>query len=271
MGCGSGTTYLCGLTQFPHTICLPCASLSWPTPLALGLRCPRGTARHTSEAAGWVRLFLVAPGLQRKQRERASQKARGENRCKIPEKYTGMLNGEEGVIPKESVRRRSLCAVSRGKKSDYCAKMQWRETLWRLHLFSQTLVGLGGVQQKQPGLTVLQMRFCQLQKHRDKCELTLLLYGHIYIPTLILNVGVVLPQGEKPLHSLPHTRFKQLWVTGYHTVRCSVGLWDKARWFNISPHLKWRISHSPLAVLFPLLNLCQHNCSSDPLWVTSGC
>lgn len=85
--------------------------------------------RHTSEAAGWVRLFLVAPGLQRKQRERASQKARGENRCKIPEKYTGMLNGEEGVIPKESVRRRSLCAVSRGKKSDYCAKMQWRETL----------------------------------------------------------------------------------------------------------------------------------------------
>lgn len=137
--------------------------------------------------------------------------------------------------------------------------------------FSQTLMGLGGVQQKQPGLTVLQMRFCQLQKHRDKCELTLLLYGHIYIPTLILNVGVVLPQGEKPLHSLPHTRFKQLWVTGYHTVRCSVGLWDKARWFNISPHLKWRISHSPLAVLFPLLNLCQHNCSSDPLWVTSGC
>lgn len=63
------------------------------------------------------------------------------------------------------------------------------------------------------------------------------------------------------------------WITGNHTVSHSADLWGRACRFNSSPHLKRRGSgHSlVLAVLFPLLNSCQHDCSSETLWVTSSC
>lgn len=51
---------------------------------------------------------------------------------------------------------------------------------------SQALTGSGGVQEEQPDLTVLQMGFCQLWKHRNKRELTVLLCGRMYVPMLMV-------------------------------------------------------------------------------------
>lgn len=59
---------------------------------------------------GYCRSWACSGSRGREQAKRHMEKTD----VKYLKKYTGMLNGEERVIPKESVRRRSPCAVSRG-------------------------------------------------------------------------------------------------------------------------------------------------------------
>lgn len=259
MGCDTGSTHLCSyLCGCP----------------AAAARCPRGAAGHLWGCQ--LRTTGPAGTWPAKEAERESKQEWRKPKINILEVHRDV--NSRGKNDTERDRRKSPCAVKGGKKWLLCQDAVEGDTL-KASSISQALVGSGRVQQKQPELTALQIDSCQLQKHRNKQEWTILLYVDRYINTLWswhLSIGAI------RLHCLDEKASSQLlthetrahsWVTGCHKVSRSVVLWGRACRFNTLPHLQRGVFGPSLvlAVLFPLLNSCQHDCSSDTLWVTSSC
>lgn len=182
------------VTQAPLTCGAPTTAA-----LPLGSRCPR-EASWAPQGASWVPLVPVVRGLQRKQTEKASHNGEWQT--------YNILEVHRDVNSRGKNDTKRVHVQSTEEKSDSCAKTQWRETLWRPPLLVRTLWGQGS--SAETAKTVLQFDSCQLQKQRNKCELTILLY----VCTLWswhLNIGAILPQclDEKASSQLPtHMRLE---------------------------------------------------------------
>lgn len=110
---------------------------------------------------------------------------------------------------KRDRRRRSPCAFNRGGRW-LLSQIQWRETFWRSFPWVWPS-GVWGVQQKEPELSALQINLWQLQKQRNKQELTILLYVHVYTPRpphLNIRACLVTVPGWKFLCTASDTRLE---------------------------------------------------------------
>lgn len=160
------------------------------------------------------------------------------------------------------VRRKSPRAVNRGKKSDCCAKAQWRETLWRPRLLVRPSRGQREFKRNSQICLSYRWDFVSCGNRGTNRNWACYFVDACTYPcwSWCLHVGVILPRClVKKTWQLPtHETWTHRGFAGYHTVTQCL-LWDDTCRFNSSPHLKRRASDPPLvlAVLLPLLNSCQ--------------